>query len=153
MFHKFLKYISQSISGMIGVSVYILADTFFISYKCGADGLAALNLILPVFGLVFAIGSMIGIGSATRYNISTAKGSPSDYYFTQSIFWCLICSIPFMLTGIFIPHKALALLGADAGSSGLDVIICVSSCSLPRFLCQTIPSRHLRGMTMRPLSP
>ena len=56
MFHKFLKYISQSISGMIGVSVYILADTFFISYKCGADGLAALNLILPVFGLVFAIG-------------------------------------------------------------------------------------------------
>ena len=70
MFHKFLKYISQSISGMIGVSVYILADTFFISYKCGADGLAALNLILPVFGLVFAIGSMIGIGSATRYNIS-----------------------------------------------------------------------------------
>ena len=52
MFHKFLKYISQSISGMIGVSVYILADTFFISYKCGADGLAALNLILPVFGLV-----------------------------------------------------------------------------------------------------
>ena len=54
MFHKFLKYISQSISGMIGVSVYILADTFFISYKCGADGLAALNLILPVFGLVFA---------------------------------------------------------------------------------------------------
>ena len=115
MFHKFLKYISQSISGMIGVSVYILADTIFISYKCGADGLAALNLILPVFGLVFAIGSMIGIGSATRYNISTAKGSPSDYYFTQSIFWCLICSIPFMLTGIFIPHKALALLGADAG--------------------------------------
>ena len=76
---------------------------------------STLNLILPVFGLVFAIGSMIGIGSATRYNISTAKGSPSDYYFTQSIFWCLICSIPFMLTGIFIPHKALALLGADAG--------------------------------------
>ena len=115
MFHKFLKYISQSISGMIGVSIYILADTFFISYKCGADGLAALNLILPVFGLIFAIGSMIGIGSATRYSISTAKGAPSDYYFTQSIFWCLICSIPFMLTGIFIPHKALALLGADAG--------------------------------------
>ena len=82
MFHKFLKYISQSISGMIGVSIYILADTFFISYKCGADGLAALNLILPVFGLIFAIGSMIGIGSATRYSISTAKGAPSDYYFT-----------------------------------------------------------------------
>ena len=39
---------------------------------------STLNLILPVFGLVFAIGSMIGIGSATRYKISTPKGSPSD---------------------------------------------------------------------------
>lgn len=115
MFHKFFKYISQSIFGMIGVSIYILADTFFISYKCGADGLAVLNLILPVFGVIFAIGSMIGIGSATRYNISTAKGAASDYYFTQSIFWCLMLSIPFMLIGIFIPDKALALLGADAG--------------------------------------
>ena len=45
MFHKFLKYISQSISGMIGVSVYILADTFFISYKCGADGLAVISAV------------------------------------------------------------------------------------------------------------
>ena len=28
MFHKFFKIHFQSISGMIGVSVYILADTF-----------------------------------------------------------------------------------------------------------------------------
>ena len=137
MFHKFLKYISQSISGMIGVSVYILADTFFISYKCGADGLAALNLILPVFGLVFAIGSMIGIGSATRYNISTAKGSPSDYYFTQSIFWCLICSIPFMLTGsffnilfdyIFMFPMDLGFLGA-ALATALSPVVTMLICS------------------------
>ena len=32
---------------MIGVSVYILADTYFISYGFGADGLTVLNLILP----------------------------------------------------------------------------------------------------------
>ncbi|MDO5590712.1 MAG: MATE family efflux transporter [Lachnospiraceae bacterium] len=115
MFRKFLKYIFQSISGMIGVSVYILADTFFVAAKCGANGLAVLNLILPVYGLIFAIGSMIGIGSATRYSISTAKGTPSDYYFTQSVFWCALLSIPFVLTGIFIPKQLLAFLGADAG--------------------------------------
>ena len=64
MLKQFTKYVLQSVAGMVGISVYILADTFFISLYSGADGLAVLNLILPVFGLVYAIGAMIGIGSA-----------------------------------------------------------------------------------------
>ena len=90
MLKQFFKYISQSIAGMIGISVYILADTFFISVHSGADGLAVLNLILPVYGLVYAIGAMIGIGSATRYTINKARQENTDFYFTQSVFWCLI---------------------------------------------------------------
>ena len=69
MLQKFFKYIFQSMAGMLGISVYILADTYFISVYSGADGLAVLNLILPVYGLIYAIGAMIGIGSATRYAI------------------------------------------------------------------------------------
>ena len=69
---KFLKYELQSVAGMVGISVYILADTFFISVYAGADGLAMLNLVLPVYGVIYAIGSMIGIGSATRYGINRA---------------------------------------------------------------------------------
>lgn len=75
---------------MMGQSVYILADTFFISVSSGADGLAVLNLILPVFGMMFAIGSMIGIGSATRYGINRAKGEEADHYFTQSLSWAIL---------------------------------------------------------------
>ena len=115
MLKRFSKYICQSVAAMIGQSVYILADTFFISFNSGANGLAALNLILPVFGIMFAIGSMIGIGSATRYGISKAKGEDADHYFTQSISWSLVCSVPFILIGILTPDKFLALLGADAG--------------------------------------
>lgn len=115
MLKKFTKYITQSIAGMIGISIYVLADTFFISVYSGADGLAVLNLILPVYGLIYAIGSMIGIGSATRYAISKAKGENTDHYFVQSVTWSILLAIPFMLIGIFIPDKALALLGADAG--------------------------------------
>lgn len=74
MLQKFFKYIFQSMAGMLGISVYILADTYFISVYSGADGLAVLNLILPVYGLIYAIGAMIGIGSATRYAIDRAQG-------------------------------------------------------------------------------
>ena len=112
---QFFKYITQSVAAMIGFSIYILADTFFISVQSGADGLAVLNLILPVYGLVYAIGSMIGIGSATRYAIDRSRQQNTDFYFTQSVFWALLCSVPFIFTGIFFPENFLALLGADQG--------------------------------------
>lgn len=99
MLKQFFKYIFQSIAGMIGISVYILADTFFISVHSGADGLAVLNLILPVYGVVYAIGAMIGIGSATRFGINRAKGENTDHYFLQSVFWSVLCSVPFIITG------------------------------------------------------
>ena len=44
---KYLRFVSQSVLGMLGLSVYILADTFFIANYIGADGLASLNLALP----------------------------------------------------------------------------------------------------------
>lgn len=119
MLKQFTKYVLQSVAGMVGISVYILADTFFISLYSGADGLAVLNLILPVFGLVYAIGAMIGIGSATRYRISKAKGEPVDFYFTQSVLCSVLCSIPFILIGIFLPEKLLRLLGGDAALTAL----------------------------------
>ena len=115
MLKRFTRYVTQSVAGMIGISVYVLADTFFISVYSGADGLAVLNLILPVYGLIYAIGSMIGIGSATRYAISKAKGERADHYFVQSVLWSVIIAIPFVLVGIFCPDQALKLLGADAG--------------------------------------
>ena len=111
MLKRFTRYVTQSVAGMIGISVYVLADTFFISVYSGADGLAVLNLILPVYGLIYAIGAMIGIGSATRYAISRAKGKNTEHYFVQSVTWSILAAVPFMLIGIFIPDKALALLG------------------------------------------
>ena len=134
---------------MVGVSVYVLADTFFISVYAGADGLAVLNLILPVYGLIYAIGSMIGIGSATRYGINKAKGEKADHYFTQAVAWSVLISIPFVLLGIFIPDKCLALLGADAGlvamgKTYLQIILMASP-----FLCQIIQLRHLQETIMR----
>ena len=136
MLKRFSKYVFQSVAGMIGISVYVLADTFFISVYSGADGLAVLNLILPVFGIIYAIGAMIGIGSATRYGINKAKGENVDYYFFQSIGWSVLCSIPFVLLGVFIPGKVLALLGADAGLVALGkTYIRIILMAAPFFMC------------------
>ena len=114
MKQQFFKYVFQNVAGMIGVSVYILADTFFISVCSGANGITVLNLALPIYGLIFAIGSMVGVGSATRFAIRKAQGKKDiDFYFTQAVIWDCILSIPFMLLGIFAPEQVLRFMGAD----------------------------------------
>ncbi len=111
----FFSYVFPNILGMIGLSVYILADTFFISVAEGANGLTALNLVLPVYSIIFAIGNMIAVGSATRFRIYKAQGNgEADHYFTNAVIFCLIFSIPFLLIGLFFSQGIVTLLGADA---------------------------------------
>ena len=77
---QFIRYVSQNMLGMLGMSLYILADTYFISKAVGADGITALNLVLPVYNLIFAIGAMIGVGSAIRFVIERNKENPEGNF-------------------------------------------------------------------------
>nr|WP_308742761.1 hypothetical protein [uncultured Anaerocolumna sp.] len=62
----FFKYVTHNVLGMIGLSCYILADTFFIARGVGANGLTALNLAIPIYSFIHGTGLMIGMGGATR---------------------------------------------------------------------------------------
>ncbi|MEE1113909.1 MAG: MATE family efflux transporter, partial [Eubacterium sp.] len=136
MYKNAARYVSLSVAGMIGVSVYILADTFFISLGFGADGLAVLNMTLPIYGLIYAIGAMLGLGFAVDYSIRKAQKLKTDTIFMEAIFWSILISIPFVLIGIFSPDGILRLLGADAelaqmGKEYTRLILCGS----PLFMC------------------
>ena len=58
----FARYVSLNVMGMIGLSCYILADTYFVSKALGASGLASLNLAISVYSIISATGLMFGIG-------------------------------------------------------------------------------------------
>ncbi len=112
---KFAKYVSQNILGMLGISAYVLADTFFISQAEGARGITALNLVLPIYSLIFAIGAMAGVGAATRFSIQRArKETDAEDYFANAILFTLVISVIFMLVGILGAEKLIALLGGDS---------------------------------------
>ena len=114
IYMQFTRYVSQNILGMIGLSAYVLADTFFISQAEGSRGITALNLVLPVYSLIFAIGAMIGTGSATRFKIHRARQEAcADTYFSNAIAFSLLFSLIFMAVGICIPDKLVALLGGN----------------------------------------
>lgn len=49
---SFVKYVTLNVMGMIGLSCYILADTYFVSKGMGTDGLTALNLAIPLYTFI-----------------------------------------------------------------------------------------------------
>ena len=73
-FRDFARYTSLNVLGMVGLSCYILADTFFVSKGLGTSGLAALNLAIPVYSFIHGCGLMIGMGGGTHYSIHKSRG-------------------------------------------------------------------------------
>lgn len=104
----FTKYVTLNIIGMMGLSCYILADTFFIANGIGESGLAALNLAIPIYSFINGVGLMIGMGGATRFTISKIKN-----VFTQCIFYGLVVGILFLVIGIAFSKQLASMLGAD----------------------------------------
>ena len=103
----FIKYVSLNIAGMLGLSCYILADTFFVARGVGAEGLTALNLAIPIFSLISGTGLMIGMGGATRFSLSKSKT-----VFTQALYFAAFAAVIFMICSAFSDTLAI-LLGAD----------------------------------------
>lgn len=115
MKNGFFKYVSLSIISMVGVSAYFLADTFFIANGVGVMGLAALNIALPIFGVVNGIGLMIGMGTATKYKLykSQDRHKDANRCVTIGLIMEAIFSIIILLVGIFASESIAKLLGAD----------------------------------------
>lgn len=77
---KYLRFVSQSVLGMLGLSVYILADTFFIANYIGADGLASLNLALPIYGIIArGCSSALAAACGTRCGTRAATKTQTAY--------------------------------------------------------------------------
>lgn len=71
LFKEFLRYVTLNVCGMLGLSCYILADTFFVSGGLGANGLTALNLAIPVYSFVNGCGDSDSIRKILVYAITT----------------------------------------------------------------------------------
>lgn len=144
----FFKYVSLNVLGMIGLSCYILADTFFVSKALGATGIAALNLSISIFSIINGIGLMLGIGGATRYSIlqSQKEIKRANNVFTTSIKMGLIFGIAFFLIGLFGSDDLARLLGANYTTFPLTKIYLITIlCFAPFFILNNIIVAFVRN--------
>ena len=116
----FSRYTVLSVLGTVGVSCYILADTFFVSKGLGTNGLAALNLAIPVYNFIHGTGLMLGMGGATKFSIYKGQNNQKavNRIYTNTIYLAILFSVLFMLPGLFCSERLALLLGADMAILG-----------------------------------
>ena len=126
----FIKYLIPSIAGMMGLSLNILFDTIFIGQGVGSEGLAALNIAIPIFNIFSSIALLLGIGGATAVSVSMGKKEYDkvNKIFTTSMIINVSIGIFLTVIGIFFTEKICYLLGAtpdvlDMVKSYLGVIV------------------------------
>lgn len=145
---EFVKYVSLNIMGMIGLSCYILADTYFVSARLGADGLTALNLAIAVYSLIHGAGLMIGIGGATRYAICKAEQDKErgSQAFTGAVILGLALGITLAVAGFFWAEPIAGILGAKGNILGLTgTYLKTIMCFSPFFILNNVLIAFIRN--------
>ena len=156
---EFRRYAAPGVLGMIGISCYILADTFFVAKGTGSLGLAALNIAIPAYNLMNGLGLMVGVGGATHYSLCRAQGdaAEADRTFTHTMLLGLCIALVFVLTGTFGVVPLSRLLGANAETLDMTAVyLRLLLCFAPFFVTNNImiafvrndgePGRAMAGM-------
>ena len=137
----FGRYVSLSVLGMIAVSCYILADTFFVAQGLGTTGLAALNLAIPVYNVIHGTGLLLGMGGATKFSILKSQGAHrrADSVFTHTLGMAAAAAAVFALIGALGAPQLAALLGADGETAAMTgTYLRVLLLFAPAFLCNDV---------------
>lgn len=89
-----LKFSIPSIIAMVLTSLITIVDGFFIGNYVGSNGIAAVNLGLPIIYLYLAIGLMISVGGVSIAGMSLGEGDRKkcNSVFNQTLFTTTVVS-------------------------------------------------------------
>lgn len=110
-----LQFSIPSIIAMILTSLVTIADGFFIGNYVGKEGIAAVNLGLPIIYLYLGVGLMVSIGGVAISGMALGSGDQknSNRVFRQTIMTTAVFSILISFIMLFCFQPMLSVLHAD----------------------------------------
>ena len=112
----FLKYLIPSVSATMVTSIYLLADSIMVGKGLGEIAIAALNLVLPLFNILFGTGALFGVGGGVLFSVAMGNHDPqrAKRYFTLAVLLNGSFMLFYLICGIFFLKPILTALGATA---------------------------------------
>lgn len=115
VFILFRKYFVPTLLGMVSISAVTAIDGIFVGNGVGSDGIAAINICIPLLMLLIGTGLMVGAGCSvvasiqlSRDNVKAARLNVTQALIAVTIV-ALLISVPIML----FPERTAYLLGAS----------------------------------------
>ena len=115
VFVLFKKYFIPTLLGMLSISAVTAIDGIFVGHGVGSDGIAAINICIPLLMLFTGIGLMVGVGCSVVASIQLSRGKNKSARLnvTQALlFVTIVALLPSVFMMIYPEHTA-RLLGAS----------------------------------------
>lgn len=115
VFRLFRQYFLPTLFGMLCLSAVTTVDGIFVGHGVGSDGIAAVNLCVPIFMVFMGIGMMIGAGCSVVASIQLSRGNEKVARLNVSQALAFVTIIT-LVPSIFImccPTKTAYLLGSS----------------------------------------
>ena len=106
VFTLFRKYFVPTLLGMLSMSAVTAIDGIFVGHGVGSDGIAAVNICVPLLMLFTGIGLMVGAGCSVVASIQLSRGKSKSARLnvTQALlFVTIVALIPSVLMMAFVP--------------------------------------------------
>ena len=115
VFTLFRKYFVPTLLGMLSMSAVTAIDGIFVGHGVGSDGIAAVNICVPLLMLFTGIGLMVGAGCSVVASIQLSRGKSKSARLnvTQALlFVTIVALIPSVLMMAF-PAETARMLGSS----------------------------------------
>lgn len=119
----FFKCTLPSVVSMAASSLYTIADGIFVGRFIGAGALAAINLVMPVIMISFALSDMVAVGSSVQIAIKLGEQNTqkAGLIFTFACKIILAISVIMGIAGWFAAPALVSLLGAEGTVASMAV--------------------------------
>ena len=111
----FRKLLIPTLLGTISISAVTAIDGIFVGHGVGADGVAAVNIVVPIYQIISGLGLMIGAGCSvvasihlSRQNTRVAQLNISQAIILTSLLTFLLC-----VSVMAFPEQTARLLGSS----------------------------------------
>src|SRR5690625_4374358 len=111
----FFKYLIPSTLGLLLISINIVIDGIFIGHGVGADGLAAVNIAVPVYSFFYGVALWVGIGGATLYSMNLGQGNvvKAKQIFTFSFVIAIVATVIITIISLIFIEPMAFFFGAN----------------------------------------
>ena len=115
VFALFRKYFIPTLFGMLSMSVVTAAEGVFVGHGIGSDGIAAINICIPVLMLFTGVGLMFGAGASVVASIHLSRGKvkAARLNVTQALLAVTLVTVVPSALMLAYPSATARLLGAS----------------------------------------